>query len=264
MGDMNFLPEDYLEKRAQRRTNALCFVLFLIVMGAIVAAFFWTDRQRTDVRELRQQVDAQFEEAAKRLEQLDQLQQRKKVMTQKARVTAGLLERVPRSLILSEITNRMPASIGLLDLKLETKEVKDTGAKAKTALDKAKQKMEGKGGDGQMEEVRQTEVMLRLTGVAPTDVEVSQFMSALGQSPLFDPPQIEFSQEEKISGQPLRKFKVAMELNQDVDLKRFEPTMVKRELDRDPLDQPLVPGRQFSPVLPFTPGNNPDVKNTKQ
>ena len=42
--ELSFLPDDYLERKAQRRTNAICAVLFLVVMCAIGSAFTYTER----------------------------------------------------------------------------------------------------------------------------------------------------------------------------------------------------------------------------
>src|SRR2546428_391279 len=36
---LSFLPDDYLERKAQRRTNAVCAVLFLVVIGGVGTAF---------------------------------------------------------------------------------------------------------------------------------------------------------------------------------------------------------------------------------
>ena len=124
MAKSSFLPDDYVEKRKQHRTNVVNLTLFVVVMAAILGAFFVTDRQRTEVRSLQRDVNAQFEEAAKRLEQLDQLQVQKKQMVRKARVTGVLLERVPRSLILSELVNSMPSTVSLEELDLTTKVIR--------------------------------------------------------------------------------------------------------------------------------------------
>ena len=85
---MSFLPEDYLEKKLQRRTNFICFGLFCIVITAVVAAYVVTDKQRADVQADLERVNTEFADAAKRLDQLDQLQQRKARMIRKAKVTA--------------------------------------------------------------------------------------------------------------------------------------------------------------------------------
>jgi hypothetical protein len=36
---LSFLPDDYLERKAARRTNAICAVLFLLVIGGVGSAF---------------------------------------------------------------------------------------------------------------------------------------------------------------------------------------------------------------------------------
>ena len=88
MAEMSFLPEDYLERRNQRRTNVISLSLFVVVMSGVIAAFLVTDKKRIEVRAQKQQIDTDFAEAAKRLQQLDQLQERKQQMMRKAKVTA--------------------------------------------------------------------------------------------------------------------------------------------------------------------------------
>src|SRR2546429_8728296 len=36
---LSFLPDDYLERKAARRTNAICAVLFLLVIGGLGSPF---------------------------------------------------------------------------------------------------------------------------------------------------------------------------------------------------------------------------------
>ena len=44
--ELSFLPDDYLERKARRRTNAICAVLFCVVISAIGGAFTVTERSR--------------------------------------------------------------------------------------------------------------------------------------------------------------------------------------------------------------------------
>ena len=117
----SFLPEDYLEKRIARRTNAICLVLFLVVMMSVVAAWFVTGRQVSQVRHQRADVRRQLTDKAKQLEQLEQLVQQRQTMVRKAALSAALVERIPRDRLLSELINHMPASMGLLEMDLSTK-----------------------------------------------------------------------------------------------------------------------------------------------
>ena len=106
-------------------------------------------------------------------------------MKRKAAVTAELLERVPRTLILSELINNIPADLSLLEFKIETKIIRKKLSCVTTALDVAKKKRKSKLDDAKVEPVKGSEVNLKLVGVAPTDVEVAKFIHALGNSPLF-------------------------------------------------------------------------------
>lgn len=243
MADMSFLPEDYLERRAQRRTNLMCFALFVIVMGAVVGAYMVSDRQRQEVKELRVQVNDRYADAARRLDQLDELEKQKQQMLRKAKVTGALVERLPRSLILSQIVNNMPATLSLFDLELETKVVKPTGAAAKTALEKAKADQKAKPAKGAAGksaaepemEIKPIQASVLITGVAKTDVDVAAFMSSLKQSPIFSNINLAYAEQLKVNDVPMRKFRIEAIVDQDVDLRRFEPLLVKRDLKQNPM-----------------------------
>lgn len=259
MADMSFLPEDYLERRVQRRTNVICLGLFVVVIGAVLGAFFVKDRERADVRVLQRQVNQQFIEAGKRLEQLDQLQARKQEMVRKAQVTALLIEPVPRTLVMSELVNSMPQSLSLIDLSLETRAVKAVRpAGGTSALEQAK-KARSKAAAAKSNvaapepELPRTEVLVQMIGIAPTDVEVSNFMTTLGKNPLFSELNLAFSESASVESQEVRRFRVDMKLNQTVDLREHEPLMVRRTLKHNPMASPpplmgpdgqlLAPGR---------------------
>ncbi|MCE9591366.1 MAG: PilN domain-containing protein [Planctomycetes bacterium] len=232
----SFLPEDYVERRAQQRTNVLSLLLFVVVMGGVVGAFFVTDRQRAEVHTMQRNVNTRFEEAARRIDQLDQLQGRKEDMIRKAKVTSALLERIPRTLILSELINNMPQTLSLLDLNFTTRVVKPRVVAA-TALEKQRleQAAEAAKKASPEPEMDTLEVEINLVGVATTDVQVAQFMTALGRSPMFGDLNLAYSEEITIEGAQLRTFRIDMRLNTEMDVRKLEPTMVKRELKHNPM-----------------------------
>jgi len=65
-------------------------------------------------------VQDQYTSAAKRIEQVQQMQDKQRKMAQQAELTAGLLEKVPRSFILAELTNGIPEGVSLLDFRLDS------------------------------------------------------------------------------------------------------------------------------------------------
>ena len=262
--NMSFLPDDYLERRLQRRTNLISLSLFAVVMGAVVAAYFVTNRQRDEVLKLGNQVNADFAEAAKRLEQLETLQLKKNQMVRKAQVTAVLLERIPRSLVLSELVNAMPVALSLTELSFDTRRTRVT--QAPTALEEAKRKSlaEKKDKDNIRDEPEpiMTEATMQLAGIAPTDVEVAQFMATLGQNALFRDINLVFSEQFVLDKQEGRKFRIDLALNQDVDLAKFKPKMVKRDLKFNPMDKAAIlrPDLPPGPGIPTAPIRKPNVR----
>jgi hypothetical protein len=237
----SFLPEDYLEKRAQTRTTVFCVSLFLIVLAGVSAAWVVSLQQYNDVVRHQKQVRAQFEEAAKRLEQFEKLQAQREQMIHKAQVTGTLIERVPRSVLLAELINSMPPNLSLLDLKVDTKVI-SRPQPPETAMARARNQKKAV-----TEPVKpqppETQVNIILTGVAPTDVQVAQFMSTLGGNEMFANQHLGFSEESKIKDQSLRKFRVDIELAPGVDAQRHEPKLVKREL----LNNPMSTKMQIAP-----------------
>src|SRR5215212_6752917 len=119
--ELSFLPDDYLERKARRRTNAICAILFCVVMGAIGSAFWVTERSMREIDAQYASVQQQYNDAAKRIEQAQQMQEKQRTMAQQAELTASLLEKVPRSFLLAEITNDMPPGVSLLDFALEAR-----------------------------------------------------------------------------------------------------------------------------------------------
>jgi hypothetical protein len=237
MADNSFLPEDYVEKRLQRRTNAFCVVLFAVVMAGVVASFVVTGRQHAEVRELKDDVHRQFHNAAQLLDQLEKLQQQKQQMVRKAKVTGMLLERVPRSLVLAELINNMPPTLSLLEIFADTKQV-EVRAPVQTAMQQARVTRQAAAAPAEPQ-IIPTEVTLVLIGVAPTDVEVAQYMGALGRSPMFTGVDLKFSEQTQVEGRVMRRFRVELKIPHDLEPQALDPTFVRRHLKQNPMDDTI-------------------------
>ncbi|MEX0655506.1 MAG: PilN domain-containing protein [Phycisphaeraceae bacterium] len=237
---MSFLPEDYLEKRAARRTNLVCLTLFGIVMLGLIAAFVVSSRQDVEVRELHRQVNRDFEEAARRIEQLEQLQRQKQDMVRKAQVTGVLLERVPRSLLMAELINHMPPTLSLTELDLSTSVIR-TSARPRTAIQREQERLQQAqaAGESPQIEVPETELTVNLIGVAPTDVEVAMFMTSLSNHEMFYDVNLQFSEQTTIEEQTMRQFRIEMKIDQEIDFNEIEPTLVSRELKSNPMSDQM-------------------------
>jgi Tfp pilus assembly protein PilN len=224
--ELSFLPDDYLERKAQRRTNAICAVLFLMVMVAIGSAFTFTERAVRTVESEHGAVEKEFTEAAKRIELVQQLQDKQKRMAQQAELAASLLEKVPRSFILAEVTNALPAGVSLVEVKLESKvrgaNNKEAAPAAKTTFERKREAKEKKAEAAANAAVapKLYDVTIQISGVAQTDVQVAQFISKLNQSSVLLDVNLIVSEEHKgdKSEDPLRKFELEAKLNPNAEV----------------------------------------------
>ena len=227
----SFLPDDYLEKRKIRRTNILCLILFIIVMAGIGSVGYLTYQKQVEVRQKQAQVNERYQKAKKRLEQVEELQKQKQQMIHKARVTSALVERVPRSTLLAELINHMPASLSVLNLELETKVLR-TQRRPTTAIER-KQMAEEK--ERKKVDVKPKALTVKLVGVAPTDVQVSEYMTALGKYRLFGDVGLQYSEQMDLNGNEMRKFGMRIKIANDVNMQELEPTKIARELKQNPM-----------------------------
>jgi Tfp pilus assembly protein PilN len=223
--ELSFLPEDYLERKAQRRTNAICATLFLIVMVAIGSAFSFTEGALRKVEGDHNAIEKEYTEAAKRIEQVTQMQEKQRTMAIQAELTSSLLEKVPRSFLLAEVTNSMPPGVSLLDLMLESKKrqtpTNTQGSKStfeqKRSESAASRK---KSATAAQPQATTYDVSMKITGIANTDVQVAQFISKLNGSSLLKDVNLVISDQFKngSDGSEMRKFTIEMLVDPQADV----------------------------------------------
>ena len=269
MSNASFLPEDYLAQKAERRSNIICLVLFGVVMTAVVGAFFVTNRSARMEKEQNAAVNISYQQAAPQIEDFKQLEQQKAEMLNKAELASALVERVPRSILLAELINRMPERLSLLEFELKSEKVKaatSTGSKTvrgssgslkSSAPERAKTKQEASDEPPKIEPPRY-KAAITMKGVAPTDVELANFMAALNSYSLLRDVALEYSEQKEIEGRSLREFKITMSLDPTADVRRIDPLSVPRMRDpmsdnlklTPPAGTPVAP----APGTPGTPG----------
>ncbi len=248
---MSFLPEDYIQRRVEQRTNLICLTLFGVVLIGVVGAFTVSWRQRAEVRTQQQQVNDAYEKAAQRIEQLNQLQDQKQRMLAKAQVTASLLEPVPRTFLLAELVNRMPPTLSLLELEIDSKKVSPRTRhidRKTSALRNARKVAGSANGEkgkadppSQPPAVPRYEVNVDIVGIAPTDVQVAQYMTALSQCPLLSDVGLVFSEEKIVEDLTMRRFRMEMQLDLQADVRQIEPLIAQRRMPRDPMKEAVSP-----------------------
>jgi len=226
---LSFLPDDYLERKTQRRTNVICAVLFAIVLSAISAAFMLTERSLRVVEKRHAEVEKQYTEAAKRIEQARQVQEKQRTMMHQAELTSSLLEKVQRSRLLAGFTNQLPSGVSLLDLTMESRKVAaPLPPAARTMYEERKQQIEAeKRAALAGTEPKKYDVIIRLTGVAPSDVQVAKYIAALNQVDLLTDVNLVIVEQAKLGDEPVRKFQLEMRVNPNAETRTNSPDSLK-------------------------------------
>ncbi|MCC6424720.1 MAG: PilN domain-containing protein [Phycisphaerales bacterium] len=227
---LSFLPDDYLERKARRRTNVICASLFVVVSLALGGAFTLDQRANRQIQSREDQVNQRYAEAAKRIVQVEQMQEKQRQLARQAELSASLLEKVPRSFILAQITNSLPGGVSLLEFKLESKVRATPPPPTKTAFEQRKAEMDAqkKAASPPPPEPKRYDVTMKLTGVAQTDVQVAQYINKLSQSTLLRDVNLLVSDQYTQGDDKLRRFELEMTLRPDaeatVDLNRQNRT----------------------------------------
>lgn len=240
----SFLPADYVARKAEMRANLLCLSLFGVVMFGVVGAFFVTNRQWLQVRREQQAITTQYTKEATKIEQLKLLESQKTEMLEKAEITTALIEKVPRSRLITELVNRMPQDITLLDLSLISKRLKDPAAQpanAAASSDKATtiktlgpSKPGSSGAAGprrpgapapakdskpapEKPQAPRFEYTLQLTGVAKVNASIADYITALKACSFLDGVDLKYIKETTIDKLELRKFEIQATIKKDAD-----------------------------------------------
>jgi Tfp pilus assembly protein PilN len=224
---LSFLPDDYLERKARRRANILCGVLAVIVLGVIVSAFQYMEKITKAVDAKFIAVDQQYADAARRIEKVNQMRAQQQQVVRRAELAASLVEKVPRSNILAELSNSLPPGLSLLNLMMESKERASAAPPAMTAFEQKRAALEGRAINAVIAP-KTYDVFLKLEGVASTDVQVGDLMEKLKRSPLFKDVNLIYTEELKQTGQTqagkkgseesMRKFQIELTLNPNAEV----------------------------------------------
>lgn len=239
----SFLPEDYVKSKGEKRANMLSLTLFGVMMLAVVAAFFATNRKWMSVRNEQRSINAMYVREAEKIEGLKELEMQRAEMITKAEVTAALVERVPRSVLFAELVRRMPENLTLTEFELTSSEVKvargssrssgvrtlsgSSSSKDKAKKSKDKDKKEEPASTIYIPEFTQT---LRIVGVGLENDDIATYIENLRTSDLLESVELKYIKESKIEGVLLRSFELGAQIRKGADarglVKPVEPLTI--------------------------------------
>jgi Tfp pilus assembly protein PilN len=227
---INFLPNDYLERRGRRRANIVCFIVAGAAVLGLGLVSGLTLVSALSSAAMRAVVERQYQEASIQIKQLKDLEERKAGLVHKVELSSDLLERVPRSHLLARLTNYLPqkASLTGVVLKFEDVEVlapQSQAASPPGAPANSKDADAAKGGKDKPQKMKVKMWTFRVDGLAPTDVQVAEYISRLSADPLFREVDLQYSEEFPYrQGATMRKFQLCFKLSPDAE-KTLGPTV---------------------------------------
>lgn len=225
--ELSFLPEDYIEKKYTRRANVVCAALLLLAGGGVAFSFSMLRGANARVEAAFAEVDAKYLDAARKIEQVKRMHEKQREVVHHAELAASLVEKVPRSNILAEVTNSLPTGVSLLDVIMHSSLRQSSSPVPQSSFAQHKAAEEQDANAGAVQAPRY-DVKLTITGIANDDVQVAQLMTKLSHSSLFSnvnlvisdvyqPQQSERAKDEKAP--QLRKWQIEMMVNPQAEVR---------------------------------------------
>jgi len=234
MSNINFVPDDYVQSNESRRANLMCLVLFSVVMAALGGSFVTIKiRQRACSAE-ESLVNTKMVKMQEAIQKFEELQTKRKEMMKTALTTAELLEPVPRSVLLASLTNNLPAGVSLVKLSLVQKDPGDgTSKRRRSSKDKYATAKSGGTASAAPKQSREQrlETHMDIEGMAPSDIEVADYIEHLGDSVLLDNVALVESVEKKIEDTSYRLFKLKAMLAREVHLTKDDVDSIRAKAE---------------------------------
>lgn len=217
----SFLPSDYVQAKAETRTNLAAVIIFTLVMFALVAAFMVSNRRWTSIKEDQKMIEAAYEQESTKIEILKGLEQTRGEMLDKAKVTTALIEKIPRSVLLAELVMRTPGGVMLTEFELESKRVV-----MRTPPQQKTKSIKGKAGKANNEppkpQAPRFNYSMSLIGVAYENNNIADYLSELKGCALLKGVELEFIRDTVVDDTKLRRFRILCKLRDDVQIDELE------------------------------------------
>lgn len=212
MANIDFVPNDYIQKRDSKRANLIYLVLFVLVMGGIGSTFSVIKLRQQAMNNQLKQIDSQISQAQEKFGLLEQLEVKGREMIKTASMTADLYENAPRSVVLAALTNNLPEGTSLSEIKLYEKVI----LPQQTAQTQYQQNSAA--GQAAADNKQYIETNIEIKGIAPSDIEVAKYITRLSGSVMFDGTELVESKELKIDNYKVREFKLTSTIKRDIEL----------------------------------------------
>ena len=208
MREVEFLPEWYPAVRRRKRRVAMqawATLILICVLG------LWTvmSQQRVVAREVELgKLRGDLNQTEAELERLGELLELQRKLGQQYDIFLRIGRPVEATRLVTTLDEVMPRDMALLELTVDTEEAPRLPAGTLAARAQQRQRKDGR-------DSGESHLRLRLRGVAPTDVDLAEFLRMVTARPFFRNVELLYSHERPQGGRIMREFEVSflMELS---------------------------------------------------
>jgi len=232
MTDVNFVPDDYIQKRRSSRTNSLYLVLLLIMTMAIGAVFGLIKLRQYAIGVENAKANSELAKAEEAIKQLEQLQVKRRLMMKNALTTMELVEPVSKSVLLASLTNSLPAGVSLTRLKLIQKAARKAVPRTYSSKYEAAKAKTSTASQQPVSPEKLLETNIEIEGLAPSDIYLAAYIESLNNSILLNDVALVLSKEKEVNNRIFRRFKLTAKLNRTVHLTKEDVAAIRNKAPR--------------------------------
>lgn len=206
MQSIDFLPDDIRRSReSRRRLLSQCNLLVICALALALLGVLRQDRIQQAHGQLSMLTD-RADRAAKQLRLLDQLRQERSELLLKKRVDEDMGSSLAALDVLAVITHLTPENVVLRSVNLETVEVRQEDPSA-AGPDNTGAPRVADGASAKPLFVRR--LRLQITGMAPSDVDVANFIAAMAGNRLLEDIKMGYARDVEFRHHRAREFLVS-------------------------------------------------------
>jgi hypothetical protein len=199
MREVEFLPDWYPKVRQRKRMVALqAWITLILICG--LGLWILMAQRNVHAREVELAgLGSDLNQSETELARLEELLELQRKLGQQNGIFIRIGRPVESTRIITTLDQLMPRDMALLDLSLDTEEAPKP---AGTLAARAQQEQ-------QAAQKPESWLRLRLHGVAPTDVDLAEFLSKVTATPFFKQVELVYSHERQQGGRVMREFEVS-------------------------------------------------------
>ncbi len=213
--EVNFVPKWYVESQREKQLIRRLLVLGGLLMAGLIWWVVDTWQTQSGLSQYQSGLTEMLSATEERITEVQKLRSHRVELTRKLRVHRELYQPVTFSQIAGTIAYHTPESVSLTTMDVTTYRV-EVAVKEEKAKPGTKSRRRGRSGKKQNKQKHyRSTIKVMLEGIAPSDVDVANYIAALSGCRLFQKVKIDFSRYGRFENLETRRFRVTMEIPLD-------------------------------------------------